>query len=144
MTRKIIVDIAIFLYVLVFVYAAVTKLRDYPKFVVQLGQSPIVTNYSKYLAWGVPSFELVIAVLLIVPITRLLALYTGFSLMVMFTVYIILASRFSEYVPCSCGGVLEGMTWSQHLVFNAVLVVLGFAACLIYPRTPGSIQVSAR
>lgn len=134
MTRKITVDIVVFLYILLFVYAALTKLLDYQKFVVQLGQSPILTHYAVLLAWAVPFLELVISTLLIIPRTRLTGLYAAFSLMVMFTTYIVLASRFSDYVPCSCGGVLEGMTWTQHLIFNAVFVLLGLAAIIVHPR----------
>lgn len=138
MTRKILIDIAVFLYILVFVYAAVTKLRDYQKFVVQLGQSPIVTHYAKQLAWGVPTLEMVISALLFLPRTRVVALYAAFSLMVMFTTYVVLASRFSDYVPCSCGGVLESMTWGEHLAFNSALLVLGFTASLIHPKVPNA------
>ncbi len=54
--------------------------------------------------------------------------------MVMFTAYIVLITRFSDYVPCSCGGVLEKLSWDQHLVFNIGFVVLGFMAIVIYPK----------
>ncbi|MFZ6012965.1 MAG: MauE/DoxX family redox-associated membrane protein [Bacteroidota bacterium] len=135
MPRKIAVDIVVFLYILLLVYAALTKLLDYQKFVIQLGQSPILTRHAILLAWAVPFIELAISALLILPRTRLSGLYAAFSLMVMFTTYIILASRFSDYVPCSCGGVLEDMTWTQHLIFNGVFILLGLAAILLYPGT---------
>lgn len=135
MPRKITVDIVVFLYILLLVYAALTKLLDYQKFVIQLGQSPLLTRHAILLAWAVPFIELGISALLIIPRTRLSGLYAAFSLMVMFTTYIILASRFSDYVPCSCGGVLEDMTWTQHLIFNGVFILLGLAAILLYPKT---------
>lgn len=135
MPRKITVDIVVFLYILLLVYAALTKLLDYQKFVIQLGQSPLLTRHAILLAWAVPFIELGISALLIIPRTRLSGLYAAFSLMVMFTTYIILASRFSDYVPCSCGGVLEDMTWTQHLIFNGVFILLGLAAILLYPGT---------
>ncbi|MEJ0031509.1 MAG: MauE/DoxX family redox-associated membrane protein [Bacteroidota bacterium] len=46
--------------------------------------------------------------------------------MVMFTAYIVVITRFSEYTPCSCGGVLEKMSWDQHLVFNIGFCGVGF------------------
>jgi uncharacterized membrane protein YphA (DoxX/SURF4 family) len=134
MTRKIAVDIVVFSYILLFVYAALTKLLDYQKFVVQLGQSPILTNYAQVLAVVVPFIELGISLMLIFPKTRLKGLYAAFGLMVMFTTYIVLASRFSDYVPCSCGGVLEGMTWTQHLIFNTVFVLLALIGILLQPN----------
>lgn len=132
MTRKIAVDIVVFLYILLFVYAALTKLLDYQKFVVQLGQSPILTDYAQVLAVVVPFIELGISLMLIFPKTRLKGLYAAFGLMVMFTTYIVLASWFSDYVPCSCGGVLEGMTWTQHLIFNAAFVLLALFGILFH------------
>ena len=135
MIRKFTIDTAVFLFVLLFVYAALTKLLDFQKFVVQLGQSPMLTGYATVLAWAVPIFELVTSALLIIPRTRLVGLCAAFSLMVMFTTYIVLASRFSEYVPCSCGGVIEGLTWTQHLIFNVVFVLLGLAGLILYPRS---------
>lgn len=134
MTRKIAVDIVVFSYILLFVYAALTKLLDYQKFVVQLGQSPILTNYAQVLAVVVPFIELGISLMLIFPKTRLKGLYAAFGLMVMFTTYIVLASRFSDYVPCSCGGVLEGMTWTQHLIFNTAFVLLALIGILLQPN----------
>lgn len=134
MTRKIAVDIVVFSYILLFVYAALTKLLDYQKFVVQLGQSPILTDYAQVLAVVVPFIELGISLMLIFPKTRLKGLYAAFALMVMFTTYIVFASRFSDYVPCSCGGVLEGMTWTQHLIFNTVFVLLALIGILLQPN----------
>lgn len=144
MTRKIAVDIVVFLYILLLVYAALTKLMDYQKFVVQLGQSPILTQYANLLAVAVPLLELVISTLLIIPQARQAGLYGGFCLMVTFTTYIVLASRFSDYVPCSCGGVLEGMTWTQHLIFNVVFVLLGLAAIMLHPQNAGTQNAIAK
>lgn len=78
-------------------------------------------------------FELGISLLIIPERTRLIGLYGAFGMMVMFTTYIVLASRFSDYVPCSCGGVIENLTWTEHLVFNTVFVLLGMAGILLYP-----------
>lgn len=134
MTRKLIVDAAVFIYILLFVYAALTKLLEYQKFAIQIGQSPMLTDYATLLAWAIPFLELAISALLIIPFTRFVGLHAAFGMMVMFTTYIILASRFSDYVPCSCGGVLESMTWTQHLFFNVFISLLGLAAIMLHPR----------
>lgn len=134
MTRKLIVDAAVFMYILLFVYAALTKLLEYQKFAIQIGQSPMLTDHATLLAWAIPFLELAISTLLIIPFTRFVGLHAAFGMMVMFTTYIILASRFSDYVPCSCGGVLESMTWTQHLIFNVFISLLGLAAIMLHPR----------
>lgn len=122
MRRKKIAELLSTLFIILFVYAAVSKLLEFQKFTVQLGQSPMLTHYAGALAWFVPVVELIISSLLIFERTRLAGLYGSFCLMIVFTGYIILASRFSEYTPCSCGGIISGMSWDEHLAFNIFFV----------------------
>ncbi|WP_413999293.1 MauE/DoxX family redox-associated membrane protein [Flavobacterium sp. W1B] len=118
------------LYILLFVYAAVSKLLDFENFQVQLGQSPLLSAFAGWVSWGVPIVELVIALLLVFPRFRLVGLYAAFSLMVMFTTYIYIILNFSPHIPCSCGGILEKLSWSQHMFFNILFIVLAFIAFL--------------
>jgi len=133
MIRKITVEIISILLIALFVYAAFSKVSDYPKFLIQLGQSPLLTAYVNWMAWIVPSIEILIAIMLIIPRTKLIALYGSFTLMVMFTAYIITILNFSDYIPCSCGGVLQHMSWKTHLVFNIVFVMLAATGVLLQP-----------
>ena len=135
MKRATIVEVISALFILLFVYAATSKLIDYQKFRVQLGQSPMLTAFAGWVAWIIPSVEIIIAIMLALPRLRLTALYAAFSLMVMFTAYIIAITKFSEYVPCSCGGVLQNMSWNQHLLFNIGFVLLGLAGILLHSDT---------
>ncbi len=112
------------LFVLLFVYAASSKLMNYQQFKVQLGQSPILTAYAETVAWMVPLIELVFSFLLLFESYRLFALYASFGLMTMFTTYIILILNFSDSIPCSCGGVIDALGWNGHLYFNIFLMAL--------------------
>jgi uncharacterized membrane protein YphA (DoxX/SURF4 family) len=133
-TREVIVEIICFLFILLFVYAAASKLLDYQKFRVQLGQSPMLTAFAGWVAWLVPAVEIIISVMLAVPRWRLPGLYAAFSLMVMFTAYIIAITQFSEYVTCSWGGVLQNMGWNQHLVLNVLFIVSGLLAIVFHGK----------
>lgn len=132
--REILIDVISALFVVLFVYAAVTKLMDYTKFRVQIGQSPLLTAFAGTVAWLVPAVEIIVAAMLTVLRFRLLGLYASFGLMVMFTAYIVVITQFSEFVPCSCGGVLEKLGWNEHLVFNLIFVALGSVAIIFYPK----------
>lgn len=123
------------LFILLFLYAAVSKLFEYEKFKLQLGQSPLLNSWSALIAWLVPGIEILLTILLTLQATRLIALYASFCIMVMFTTYIVVILHFSEYTPCSCGGVLETMTWSQHLIFNIVFIALAAISILIYSNS---------
>jgi hypothetical protein len=103
------------LYVILFVYAAVSKLLDFENFRVQLGQSPLLSAFAGSIAWIVPILELLIAVFIVFKKCRLIGLFAAFSLMVMFTTYIYIILNYSSFVPCSCGGILEKMGWREHI-----------------------------
>ncbi len=131
MTRKTILGIISALLVLLFAYAGLSKLLDYNTFKFQLGRSPYVTGIAGFVAWALPVCEIIIVLLLIIQRTRLLGLYASFFLMLLFTGYIYAMLHFSYYIPCSCGGILSKMSWSQHLVFNVVFVFIALAGILL-------------
>jgi len=112
------------LYITLFVYAATTKLLDYYNFQFGLTESPFISPFANILAWAVPASELIIAALLVIPALRLAGLYASLLLMSLFTIYIAAMLLFGSDIPCSCGGVLEEMSWGMHIVFNSVFVLL--------------------
>ncbi|KVV16225.1 MauE/DoxX family redox-associated membrane protein [Flavobacterium sp. TAB 87] len=126
--ESLIVEIICLLFALLFVYAAVSKILDFENFQIQLGQSPILSVYASWISWLVPIAELLLAFILSVPRFRSLGLLAALNLMTMFTVYIFIILYYSAFVPCSCGGILEKMTWKTHLVFNIVFVILAAVA----------------
>lgn len=126
-----ILDIICLLYVLLFVYAAASKLLDFENFQVQLGQSPMLSAFTGFVSWAVPIIELLIVVLLLFPRFRFFGLFAALSLMVMFTAYIFIILNYSSFVPCSCGGILEKLGWTEHLIFNVLFIVLAAAGILI-------------
>jgi len=137
-------DTITWLFIILFVYAASSKLLDFQKFEIQAGKSPLLSPFSHWVAWLVPAIEIAISILLLSNKHQLTALYASFSLMVIFTGYIIVILNFSEYVPCSCGGILENMNWQQHLVFNSVFDVLGIIAVLLSPNDNKSLSVDRK
>lgn len=118
------VTVVSYFFMVLFVYAAVSKMRDFENFQVQLAQSPLLSAYAGFISYGVIALELVIAGVLAFPKARRVGLYASFGLMVAFSVYIDLILNYSDFVPCSCGGILEKMSWDEHLIFNGVCVVL--------------------
>lgn len=129
-SKAVFLDLICYLYVLLFVYASVSKLLEFQDFQTQLGQSPLLGAFAIPISYGVILVELGLAVLLCLEKYRRIGLYGSFVLMVMFTAYIIIILNFTSFTPCSCGGVLESMGWSEHLIFNVVFIVL--AAIGIY------------
>lgn len=129
--KNAIVDIICLLYILLFVYAAVSKLFDYEGFRHQLSMSPILSSHATWLTGLVPSLEISFSILLAIPKTRIYGVFCSFNLMIMFTVYIYLIMNYASYVPCSCGGILEDMGWMEHFYFNIVFIVLALTTLFV-------------
>lgn len=138
--KQIIPRIVSYLLVLLFLYAATSKILDYENFRVQLAQSPLLSAFAGPVSWGVPLLEIIISLMLLSPKFRTLGLFLSFGLMVMFTAYIYIILNYSAFVPCSCGGILEKMTWIQHLAFNVVFIALAVLAVLFQPHNPQHIK----
>ncbi len=133
MKKPFLVEIISALLVLLFTYTAISKWMDFQTFRFQLGRSPFITDYSGPLAYGIPLLELLAALLLVVPDSRLAGLYISLFLMTLFTGYVYAMLHFSYFLPCSCGGVLSSMSWTQHLIFNMAFTGLAVAGILLQP-----------
>ncbi|WP_312297843.1 MauE/DoxX family redox-associated membrane protein [Chryseobacterium sp.] len=121
-------------FILLFVYASVSKLLDFENFQIQIAQSPLLSAYAGGISYAVIIVELIIVLLLTFPSRRLIGLYLSTALMSAFTIYIFLILNYSDFVPCSCGGILEKMGWTEHLIFNILCVVIGGLSVLIIGR----------
>lgn len=122
------------LLIILFCYAAVSKLAAIQLFRIELGKSPLLGTFAPLLSWGVPASELVIALLLAFRTTRPTGLYLSLFLMTLFTGYIIIILNFSYYIPCSCGGILSGLSWHAHLGFNFAFLLLIIVGILLQPN----------
>ena len=129
--KQIFIEIVSTLLILLFVYAAISKILDFENFQAQLSQSPLLSAYTGLISYTLIIIELTISFCLAVPKFRAIGLISSFTLMVMFTSYIVVIINYSSFVPCSCGGILEKLGWHEHLIFNIIFTLLaGFAAII--------------
>ena len=112
---NLITEIISMLFLLLFVYAAVSKLLDYQKFKIQLVQSPLLATYASILVWFIPTLELIIAMILLSKY-KSLGLKLCLGLMIVFTIYIWYTLNYSDYIPCSCGGIISDLNWTEHFL----------------------------
>ena len=111
-------------FILLFCYAAISKIMDFEKFQIQMTESPLLSTFAGFLPYVLVISEFIIAGLLCYRITQNAGLLASFILMLFFTGYIAHMLLTSENLPCSCGGILEKMSWTQHLYFNIGCAVL--------------------
>lgn len=110
---------------LLFFYAAFIKLINYDESRQQMLNQVFPTALALLLTWLVPVVEFIVMALLLIRQTRSKGLYASALLLLAFTLYIIVAmSGVSGHIPCSCGGVLENMSYQNHIWFNLFFMVL--------------------
>ena len=122
------------LFILLFTYTASSKLYELRKFRFVLHMSPLLKNYSRLLSAGIPVIELCITLLLFIPATARVGLIAGVSLLLLFTAYIVYMIATDANLPCSCGGVIQQLTWRQHIVFNLFFIVVGVSSLYMQRR----------
>ncbi|MDB5145965.1 MAG: hypothetical protein JWQ66_4680 [Mucilaginibacter sp.] len=119
---------------LLFAYAACSKLLDLHDFRRQMQGQVFSPGLNRLLVYLIPLLEIAAVVLLSSKKLRYAGCWLSFGLMAAFTGYVSLVLlHFWSWVPCSCGGILGGLSWGPHLVLNVVFLLLTIVA--IYLET---------
>ncbi|WP_184549776.1 MauE/DoxX family redox-associated membrane protein [Mucilaginibacter sp. FT3.2] len=130
--KKIIHTIVPFLLIILFTYAAASKLMDVNRFRSQLYLQPFSHGIADVLLYVLPTGELLLATMLCFNRTRFTGLLLSTLLMAAFTAYIsMILLHYWGKVPCSCGGILENMSWPVHLAFNWAFLLAGVTAIIL-------------
>lgn len=131
MAKKTIVRIITALFALLFMYTSVGKIIDYQTFRDRLAVAPYIGQFSGVLFIALPLAELVIVVLLWDYKTRYWGLWVSFIAMLLFTVYIALMLVSGLQLPCVCTGLIEHLSWPQHLIFNIVSTLAALTGIIL-------------
>jgi len=132
--RRMLVEIVSLFFVILFLYTGISKLLDFDVFKGQLEESPVLEKVAPMIAWGLPITEFAVSILLFFPKYRLKGLYATFALMIGFTLYVIALLATSTELPCSCGGIIEELSWPGHLIFNGTLTLLAFTSIVLQKK----------
>jgi len=118
--KQVLIECVCALLILLFLYASVSKFLDFKTFIDQMNNQPLPNSWTPFLVWAIP---------------LLVGLYTSLILMILFTFYTgIVLLHFFPYIPCSCGGVIQKLTWNQHLVLNLFYVGLAGLGIVLQRR----------
>jgi hypothetical protein len=121
--------------VLLYAYAAASKLADFSQFRRELHRQPFPPAVADGLLYLLPAAELAVAAMLLSGRSVLTGLKVSMGMLVLFTGYILLAVLgYWQNIPCSCGGIISHLTWAQHLVFNCFCLALNFVALYIHHK----------
>ena len=132
--RNIVMEFICYAIILLFVYAALSKLFIFPIFVEDLKRSPVISNYSGILSFLLPAAELGISAMLFFDKSRLAGLYGALLLMILFAIYVGLIVFTNDSPPCSCGGLIRNLTWKNHLLLNVAYTLLALTGIILQKR----------
>ncbi|KKX47067.1 MULTISPECIES: MauE/DoxX family redox-associated membrane protein [Sphingobacterium] len=128
-TRTYIIDTISGIYILAFLFTAINKWSEMPKFLGQMERMPFWDWLAAPVAYGLPTTMGIIALWLAFGKQRKIALSIGIGLLVILGVYIILILNnvFGTGYPCSCAGLFD-LSWKQQLFLNVSFIAIGLTA----------------
>jgi len=133
--RQVLLECISALLILLFVYASLSKFIDFKTFYGEMNNQPLPNSWTPFLVWAIPCTEVAVSVSLVFERTRLLGFYGSLVVMGLFTIYTgIILMHFFPYVPCSCGGVIKRLSWTQHLILNLFFVAISTAGVIMQHR----------
>ena len=136
MRKKIVLEVISSLLILLFLYTSLSKWLNFTEFTGDMNNQPFPNWMTPWLVWSIPIIEILIVIGLIIDRTRTAAFYSSLILMSAFTIYtIVVLLHAFDYIPCSCGGVIKSLTWTQHLFFNLFFAGISLAGILLRRKT---------
>ncbi|MBL1410377.1 MauE/DoxX family redox-associated membrane protein [Sphingobacterium faecale] len=122
---------------LLFIYTAVRKMIDYNAHVAHIADVKFLSaSIAYHAAYLVILAEMAIALLLLVPITRVQV--WGWKLilplMLVYTFYVNHVLNLPLFIPCSCKGVHDRLAWTDHYILNAGLSILALSMITLHYR----------
>src|SRR5690606_16273387 len=141
--KSIILGIIRLAFLALWVPVAVEKLWDLGGFHSTLRRQPIPAWSTDILFWLLPLAELGAATLIAWPRNRRRThqgMWLSAILMLAFTLFIGFGVLgWYEKRPCGCGSVISGLSWENHLWFNAAFFLLAaLGVWLTWPASPGN------
>lgn len=134
MIRNIFLQLIRFLLISLFCYTTFHKVIDLAKFESTLMKSTLISDsLVVILLYLVPILEVSIIILLLVK-NYLIGFYGAFFTLLLFTMYLIALNNFSFYKGCSCGGIFNEISYTQHLVVNIIFLLLSLVGIFLFPN----------
>ncbi len=116
-----------------FTYTLVNKLFDVRLFVASMQLQPFPMLVSRILIWVVPLAEGMISLLLLFDKTTKIAFWLAFVVLSAFTIYVsFVVFGFYHKIPCPCGGIISGLSWTGHLLFNLLFLTITAIGLMMY------------
>lgn len=118
--------------IFVYIYTATSKILDMKTTMGSMNNQPFDNRFTPALIAFVLIAEYATSFLLLFDKTRRIGYWTSLGMMILFTGYVgLVLGNYYDRVPCSCGGIINTLSWTQHLVLNLMLIVMSILGLMI-------------
>jgi hypothetical protein len=128
---RLLLEVICMIFILLFLFSAIDKLRNIDNFQMRLAQFDLTSEKAKFISFFLPGVELIISIFLLFRQVRIHGLWASLTLMICFIGYIGYLLVFSANLPCSCAGLMEDMSWQQHLYFNIAFAIIAIYGIIL-------------
>ncbi len=124
--KRVATEICAVLLILMYAYTAYNKLTGHQKFVYHFKKVHVFNQFPELAAWVIPVMEIAIIALLVSQVKkiRLWGFYMSGVLLVLFTIYLSAMKLFAPKLPCSCGGFIDKLKFTEHILLNVGLLAI--------------------
>ena len=132
MKRKFVVELVSFLLMSLFLYAAFSKWLAFGAYKNDIDNQPFPNWITPWIIYTLPPLEVIITLALMFERTRTIGLYASLILMSAFSIYTAtVLLNFFDYIPCSCGGIVKDLSWTNHLILNLFFVSISVLGIIL-------------
>lgn len=126
MKRKI-YQICILLLLLLWVPVVIDKILNFNTFRIDILNQPFDESIAPVIYYSLPFLEGAAVLSLIIPKYQKVGFILSSFLLISFTVYVSIAMLgLWDKIPCGCGALIAGMSWTQHFFFNLFFLFISF------------------
>ncbi len=138
-SKRIILNLVIILLLVLWIPVSIDKMSDFAAFRNDILNQPFSDRLGYLLAYTLPILEILVVLALVTEKYRKAGLMLSSLLMTAFTGYIAVALLGTwEKLPCGCGSVIRGMSWTQHFFFNLFFLSLSITGLYLWHKLRSS------
>ncbi len=127
-TRKVIVEVICLVLLMFWFYEGVYKVAYWGSFSFYIKHAPLLRPVWKVLAYGIPIFEIGLALMFVFPKQRIKALYISIAALLVFVFWVMSAHLFTQRIFWPYHALWEKPTWMQKMLISMGLAWVALVA----------------
>lgn len=133
--NKTITEIICFLLMLNFFFEGINKIAYFEMYSWWATHKPLIKQIGGILSFFVPALEIAIAIFLLIPKYRKIALYAVIAAEIIFILWVMSVYLFTSILFWPYHAIWKDPTWMQKMLYGLLLSWLAFIAIIVNART---------